>query len=142
MMPSKVVVFTCNWDAYSAMDMAGTKHNPYPASVRPIRLTCLGQVHPGIILKALEKGASGVLLLGCAPGECHYEFGNQQAEKAFAEARGLASLLGYRDEQLQMDWIAAGQGETFAEKVRQFVCRLDGMPGVPEAFTILDEMRS
>ena len=28
------------------------------------------------------------------------------------------------------------------EQAVRFVCRLDGMPGVPEAFTILDEMRS
>jgi F420-non-reducing hydrogenase iron-sulfur subunit len=126
MTPSKVVVFTCNWDAYSSLETAGAKHIPYSPSVRPIRLTCLGQVNSGIILKALEAGASGVLLLGCVPGECHYHFGSQHAAEAFAEARRLASLLGYRDEQLQMEWIAAGEGESFAEKVQQFVGRLDG----------------
>jgi coenzyme F420-reducing hydrogenase delta subunit len=129
MMPGKVVVFTCNWDAYSSLNTAGTQHIHYGVDVRPIRLSCLGQVNPGIILKAFEKGARGVLLLGCHPDKCHYDFGNRHAAEAFAEARRLASLLGYRDEQLQMDWVAAGEGELFAEKVQQFVGRLDkGQP--------------
>jgi coenzyme F420-reducing hydrogenase delta subunit len=124
----KVVVFTCNWNAYSGMEAAGVGRLDYPAQAHPIKVMCLGQLSPGIILKALEKGADGVLLLGCPPGECHYEFGNRHAEDAFAQARSLATLLGYGDQQLQLDWVAAGEGETFAAKVRTFVAGLNGGP--------------
>jgi len=81
---------------------------------------CLGQVHPGLVLKALELGADGVLLLGCPPGECQYEFGNRRAEELFEQAQALAHLLGYREEQVQLDWVAP-DGAAFAEKVRTFV---------------------
>jgi coenzyme F420-reducing hydrogenase delta subunit len=90
---------------------------------------CLGQISPGIILKAFEKGADGVLLLGCPAGNCHFEFGNRQVEEVFAEAKALAKVLGYRDEQLKLDWVAAGEGKVFVEKVENFVSDLNGGQG-------------
>jgi coenzyme F420-reducing hydrogenase delta subunit len=91
-----------------------------------MKVMCLGRLSAGIILKAFEKGADGVLLLGCPPDECRYEFGNRRAQEVFAEAKGLATLLGLRDEQLGLDWVAAGEGETFVAKVVDFVTALDG----------------
>jgi F420-non-reducing hydrogenase iron-sulfur subunit len=120
----KVVVFTCNWNAYSGLEAAGSEHLGYSPAVHPLKVMCLGRLSPGIILKALERGADGVLLLGCPPGECHYDFGNRHAEDVFAEAKGLATLLGYRDEQLKLGWVGAGEGEAFAAQVRSFVAGL------------------
>ena len=120
-----VVVLTCNWNAYSGLETAGAERRAYAASVHPLKVMCLGRLSPGLILKAFEKGADGVLLLGCPPGKCHYEFGNRRAEEVFAEAKEMAALLGLRDEQLQLDWVAAGEGEAFVEKVRAFVAGLN-----------------
>ena len=122
----KVIVFTCNWNAYSGMETAGVQRLSYPASVFPIKVMCLGQISPGVILKAFEKGASGVLLLGCPAGMCHFEFGNRRVEEVFNEAKGLAAVLGYREEQLRLDWVAAGEGEDFVQKVQCFVSGLNG----------------
>jgi F420-non-reducing hydrogenase iron-sulfur subunit len=122
----KVIVFTCNWNAYSGMETAGVERLSYPPSVYPIKVMCLGQISPGVILKAFEKGANGVLLLGCPAGNCHFEFGNRRVEDVFTEAKGLATVLGYRDEQLMLDWVAAGEGEDFVEKVQRFVSGLNG----------------
>jgi F420-non-reducing hydrogenase iron-sulfur subunit len=122
----KVVVFTCNWNAYSGLETAGSGHLGYSPAIHPLKVMCLGRLSPGIILKAFEKGADGVLLLGCPPGECHYEFGNRHAEEVFGEAKALAALLGYRDEQLKLGWVGAGEGGTFAELVRDFMAGLTG----------------
>jgi len=81
---------------------------------------CLGRLHPGLILKAFELGADGVLLLGCPPGECHYDFGNQRAEELFQETKSLAHLLGIEDERLKLDWVGTGEGEAFVQKVTEF----------------------
>lgn len=121
----RVVVFTCNWSAYSGLETAGSKHLTYSPIIHPLKVMCLGQLSPGIILKALEKGAAGILLLGCPPGECHYEFGNKRAEEVFAEVKQLSALLGYRDEQCALEWISAGDGEAFVNKVEAFITRLD-----------------
>ena len=115
-----VVVFTCNWSAYSALETAGSKRLAYPANARPIKVMCLGRLHPGLILKAFELGADGVLLLGCPPGECHYDFGNQRAEELFQEAKSIANLLGIEEERLALDSVGAGEGEAFVQKVTEF----------------------
>ncbi|UCF94228.1 MAG: hydrogenase iron-sulfur subunit [Desulfobacterales bacterium] len=129
MKPAKVLLFTCNWGAYSGLETAGAQNKSYSPNVRPLKVMCLGRLSSGIILKAFECGADGVLLLGCPPGECQYEFGSRRAEEAFATAKELTRLLGYADERLQMDYVAAGDGETFALKVRHFVAELNRAQG-------------
>jgi F420-non-reducing hydrogenase iron-sulfur subunit len=117
----KVIVFTCNWNAHSGLEAAGYGRLSVPAGVRPVKVMCLGRLHPGLVLKAFELGADGVLMLGCPPGECHYEFGNSRAEELFEKTKALARLLGIGAERLQWGWVAAGDGEVFVEKVREFV---------------------
>ncbi len=117
---SRIIVYTCNWSAYSGLETAGSQGLSYPANVHPIRVMCLGRLHPGLILKALELGAAGVLLLGCPPGECHYGSGNTRAEELFQQTLELARVLGIAEERLKLDWVAAGQGLDFVQQVRQF----------------------
>jgi coenzyme F420-reducing hydrogenase delta subunit len=120
------VVFTCNWNAYSGLETAGFERRSYPATVLPLKVQCLGRLSPAIILKAFEKGAEGVLLLGCRPGECRYEFGRSRAEEAFEQAREMAHLLGIGTHQLKIDWLAPGDGKPFSEMVSEFAHGLDG----------------
>jgi len=121
----KIVVFTCNWNPYHALEATARQGKTYPANVYPVRVMCLGRLQPGIVLKALEKGAAGVLLLGCPPDECHYESGNTYAEEAFHKIQTLTRLLGFRDGRVGFDWVAAGDGSAFAEKVTAFCKALD-----------------
>ena len=116
----RIIVYTCNWDAYSGLETAGFQGLSYPANVHPIRVMCLGRLHPGLILKAFELGAAGVLMLGCPPGECHYGSGNTRAEELFQQTLELARVLGIAEERLKLDWVAAGQGLDFVQQVRQF----------------------
>ena len=116
-----IIVFTCNWNAYSGLENAGLERLSYSPSVYPLKVMCLGQLSTGVILKAFGKGADGVLLLGCLPGDCRFEFGNRKAEEVFEEAQDLVALLGYRQEQLMLDWVSAGQGQVFVNKVEQFI---------------------
>jgi len=117
----KIIVYTCNWDAYSGLEKAGFEHLAYPASVHPLKVSCLGRLHPGLVLRAFALGADGVLLLGCPPDDCHYDFGQKRAQELFAETAALAHLLGIAPERLGLDWVEAGDGQGFAQKVSQFV---------------------
>jgi coenzyme F420-reducing hydrogenase delta subunit/ferredoxin len=120
-----VVVFTCNWSAYRGLDTAGRNHVSYSPSVYPIKVMCLGRLSAGIILKTFDLGAEGVLLLGCPPDECHYEFGNRRAQETFDLTRNLMRLLGHSDKRLMMDWVAADDQESWAEKIETFVAGLN-----------------
>ena len=126
MTPKKVILFTCNWNAYSGLESAGAERLAFPDGVYPLKATCLGQINPGSILKAFEKGVDGVLMLGCPPGQCHYEFGVRRAEEVYEQAKELVKVLGYKDSQLRLDWIATGEGQNLVDKVNDFVVRLNG----------------
>jgi len=117
----KIIVFTCNWNAYSGLETAGKDHLAYPPNVYPLKVMCLGQLSPGILLKTLEKGAAGILLLGCPPGECHFQFGNRRAEEVYQEVKQLASLLGYHETQIRLDWVPIGGGNIFVKKILDFM---------------------
>ena len=120
-----IIVFTCNWNAYSGLETAGLKRHSYSSEIVPIKLMCLGRLSTGIILKVFERGARGVLLLGCPKDECRYDFGSKHAENIADETGELLGLLGYSSDQLKMDYIAAGEDEKFVEKVREFAERLN-----------------
>jgi coenzyme F420-reducing hydrogenase delta subunit len=117
----RVVIFTCNWNAYESLQEAGKRRLRLPAGARPLKVDCLGQVGSSVILKAFEKGADGVMLVGCSPEECHYEFGSRRAAELFEEVLKLARLLGFREEQLGFHQVHTGEGATLIEKVRTFV---------------------
>ena len=120
----KVLVFTCNWNAYSGLETAGLQRRTYSAAVHPIKVMCLGDLSPGIILKAFEHGAAGVLLLECPPDECHYEFGNRRAQEIFSVTRKLVRLLGYSPQHFRLDQVAVGDGQNWVEKVQSFMAGL------------------
>jgi heterodisulfide reductase subunit A len=118
------LVMACEWSGYSAAEVAGAQGLAYPASTRIIRLNCTGRLQPGLILKALEIGAAGVMVLGCAPGLCHYEQGNERCAAAFEQANGLARLLAL-DNRLKLEWIPPDDGERFVQVVADFVTGLE-----------------
>lgn len=120
----RVIIFTCNWNAHESLQEAGKRHLHYPAGARPLKMDCVGQIGSSVILKAFEKGADGVMLVGCSPEECHYEFGSRRAEELFKEVHKLIKLLGFREEQLEFHQVHTGEGAALVEKVQAFVERL------------------
>ena len=117
----KIILFTCNWHAFSSLETAGKNNLVYSPALVPIRVSCLGRITPGIISKAIEGGAAGVCLIGCPEGECRYQNGSQEAREVFEESRALLRLLGYNENLLQYHLISAGDGETFQTNVDNLV---------------------
>ena len=116
------LIFACEWSGYSAAEIAGKQKLETPADARIIRINCTGRLQPGLLLKALELGAAGVMVLGCAPGVCHYEQGNEHAATVFEQTNTLGTLMGF-DKRLGLKWIAADDGEEFVQTVNEFVER-------------------
>ena len=116
-----LIVFTCNWQAYRSMELAGASGLTYNARVLPIRLTCLSRISAGILLKAFEQGALGVLLLGCPPETCQYESGLVHAEDVVGQARKFLVLLGYSPERIRLRSLSAESDQNFVEAVNTFL---------------------
>ena len=71
-----IVGFLCNWCAYTGADLAGTARIKIPPSLRIIRVMCSGRIDPLFVTRAFLKGADGIMMMGCHPGDCHYQKGN------------------------------------------------------------------
>lgn len=112
-----IVGFLCNWCSYRAADLAGTSRLGYPATLRDIRIMCSGRLDPVFVLKALREGADGVLVMGCHPGQCHYEAGNYKAMRRMALLRRTLAQLGVHPDRVQLAWASAAQGTLFTETV-------------------------
>ena len=118
---TRIIAFCCNWCAYAGADLAGVNRRQYSPEVKILRLMCSGRISPGIILKAFASGADGILVLGCHPGDCHYQIGNLYAEKRVEQVRELLDLVGVDDLRLRLEWISAAEGEKFGRTIDEFV---------------------
>jgi coenzyme F420-reducing hydrogenase delta subunit len=116
----RIIGFVCNWGAYSAVEMAGVNGIAYPASVKLVRLACLGRLHLGLLLKSFELGADGVILLGCPAEHCHYDSGMANAKEVFAQAQEVMGLLGIEKKRLELVEVPMGDGEFVAERLSGF----------------------
>ncbi len=83
---------------------------------------CTGRVDLSFIFHAFRKGADGVIIGGCWPGECHYVTeGNYDALGNMHLGRKLMSMVGVSPDRLRLEWIAASEGSRFAEVMSNFV---------------------
>ncbi|MFC2022921.1 hydrogenase iron-sulfur subunit [Chloroflexota bacterium] len=122
----KIVGLLCKWCSYAGADLAGTARKKYAPNVRLVRVMCTGRVEPTFILKALEKGADGVLIAGCHPGDCHYVEGNYKALRRFMLLKKMLAQMGVAEERVRLEWVSASEGDRFAaivsdmtEKIRE-----------------------
>jgi len=116
----RIVAFLCNWCSYTGADLAGTSRMEYKANVRAIRLMCSGRIEPTLVLKAFSKGADGVMLCGCHPGDCHYQEGNYRCLRRYLLLKEYIKQVGIEPERLKLEWISASEGKQFADLVNSF----------------------
>ena len=81
-------------------------------------------MNPLLIIKALEKGADGILVSGCHPGDCHYIDGNYYARRRFTMLKEMLEFAGVEPERLNFTWCSAAEGKRFAEIVTRVVDRV------------------
>jgi heterodisulfide reductase subunit C len=69
----RLLTFACDWCLRADDDLSLLEG--YPGNVRVVHIPCTGRIDPETALLALRSGIDGVLVCGCAPGECHYKRG-------------------------------------------------------------------
>ena len=116
----KIVAFCCNWCSYAGADLAGSSRLAYPADVKIIRVPCSCRVNPMFILRAFEKGADGVIICGCHPGDCHYTSGNYFARRRMTLLFSMLDFLGIERDRTRVEWVSAAEGAKFAKTMNEF----------------------
>ena len=109
-----VVAFCCAQSAYQAADTAGSMRITYPENIKVIQVPCAGRVDVLHILRAFEKGADGVLILGCHEEACRHLAGNIRAKNRVQKVNALLQEVGIDGERVEMFTMAPNQGSRFA----------------------------
>lgn len=119
-----IIGFLCNWCSYAGADLAGTSRIKYPSNIKSIRVMCSGRVDPVFVLEALRKGADGVLIGGCHPGDCHYQSGNYKANRRMKLLKKFLEEMAIDPGRVRFEYISASEGAKFASVVTEFVDEL------------------
>ncbi|KYK29328.1 methyl-viologen-reducing hydrogenase subunit delta [Thermoplasmatales archaeon SG8-52-1] len=122
-----IIGFLCNWCSYAGADLAGTSRMKYPPNIKSIRVMCSGRVDPVFILEALKKGADGVLVAGCHPGDCHYQSGNYKTNRRIRLLKKLLGEMAIDPKRVRFEYVSASEGQKFAQVVTEFVDELKKM---------------
>jgi F420-non-reducing hydrogenase iron-sulfur subunit len=115
-----IIVFACNWCTYQGADLAGSMRYKYPSSINIVRVPCSGSIEAEYVVEALNKGADGVLVGGCHPGDCHYKEGNHKAARRFRLLHRLLEDMGVEPERVKLEWISGSEGKRFAQVMNEF----------------------
>ena len=113
-----IVIYRCLW-AESPLSLTSRGKNT------TVEVMCIGSVAAGSVLRAFEKGAWGVLLVGCGTKSCHYGFGRRQAEENMRAVWEILSLLGINQRRLR---IIDDPGRTCYEA---FLREIEGVGPIP-----------
>jgi len=117
----KIIVFTCNWCSYAGADLAGVSRLQIRPHFRVIRTMCSGRIDPELILRAFQKGAWGVMVAGCHPGDCHYISGNHKTRRRIPLLKNMIESFGIDPRRLKLEWISAGEGSRFQQEINTFI---------------------
>ena len=127
----KAIAFLCNWCAYAGANTAGVSRYQYPPAIRIIRTMCSGMVDPIYVLYSFMEGADGVLIGGCKKGDCHYIFGNINAEETLDKLKEMLKTTVIDPERFLTLWISAGEGKIFADEIERFTKKLESLGSNP-----------
>jgi coenzyme F420-reducing hydrogenase delta subunit len=96
-----VYLFVCKTDIRKKLiDTIKNKYN----NIKVIDTVCAGKINPSMLLKIINNGAEGIIVLGCNQADCHYREGNLFSERRFYLTKKLLEGFGFNQDKLQILW--------------------------------------
>ncbi len=116
----KILVFSTNNISDPGIDLAGSRHLHYAASVSTITLPCSSGVRPSWVLHAIEQGFAGVFI-AIDGDECAYlPDCNQRSARVAAAAQDELRAKGYEPERVRMAALCSVCAEAFVKHMAEF----------------------
>ena len=111
----KLVCFSCRFGwGYLADESALAKEIE-----NWIPIICTGKIDSTHIMEAFEKGADGVLILGCPEGDCHYQDGNYEVKKRIYLLRRMLESMGVEKERVKIELSSDPEGRRILQLVKE-----------------------
>ena len=120
---ARVIVIACG----SGADIAGCAAE----GVATIRLPCVAMLPPSFIDYVVSRGlADGVLLAGCAPGDCYHRLGDRWTEERIEGKRDPWLRERVPRARVAVSWVARADSRRRAADVAAFRARLRTLPAI------------
>ena len=123
----KICVFYCsnNLDAGRLADLGEEVGGD---TVKTIGLPCSGKVDVPYLLKALETGADGVVIVACKKKECRHFEGSPRAHKRAEAVESLLEEIGLGARRMAVIECAQRGAGQVCDKIKPFIERVRSLP--------------
>jgi heterodisulfide reductase subunit A-like polyferredoxin/coenzyme F420-reducing hydrogenase delta subunit len=115
----QITVFACENSAYPAATAAAINGSKWGQQARLIRVPCAGKVDPRDVLRALERGAQKVMILGCHLESCQYLAGSTRTEKRIERLNNALEKAGFDKERVIFGQLTSAEPHKFIEYVSE-----------------------
>ena len=113
------------WKAYVDAAAEGVEASRLLQDLDAVKLPCSGKVEVGLILKLLENGSAGVLVLGCPKDNCTFIRGNYRAEKRVGAAKAALREAGLDEGLVRLDFLSSLDSRKLTDAVVSFKGYID-----------------
>ena len=129
----RILVFSTNNISDPGIDLAGSRHLHYPATVSVLAVPCSSGIKPSWILHALQTGQDGVFIASDGE-ECAYlPDCAERTAHLVSQAQQLMAEQGLEPQRLKMAAVCSVCAEPFAKYMREFAAALTELGPRPVA---------
>ena len=123
----RILVFSTNNISDPGIDLAGSRHLHYPATVSVLAMPCSSGIKPAWILHALRNGQDGVFIASDGE-ECAYlPDCAERTAHLVTVTQGLMAEEGLEPQRLKMAAVCSVCAEPFAKYMREFAAALSAL---------------
>ena len=134
-MDPKAIIFLCNWSSYPDLQYAEVVNGKAKKDNEVIISACAGRLDPEVVMDAFSKGAWGVLIASCPPGECEHD-GNYKIRRRVLLLKNMMQQLGIDPKRLKLDWVDKADTAKFAQVRKDFMAEIKELGPIKAAQTV------
>ena len=128
-----ILVFSTNNISDPGIDLAGSRHLHYSASVSTLTVPCSSGIKPSWIIHALERGIDGVFIASDGEECAFLPDCSERTARIAALTQELMKTKGFEPQRLKMAAVCSVCAEPFVNYMREFSASLSALGPVPVA---------
>ena len=121
---NKAIIFYCDWSNHPEFQFAEFEEKKTNENKKLIVDLCSSRISLELVLEALQKGAKGVLIACCPPGECEHN-GNYKTIKRILLLKRMLKDMGINPDRVKLEYIEKAQPQKFKKAVDNFMQELE-----------------
>ncbi len=122
----KIALYGC--ENSCALAAQAITDSDFWSTVDLISVSCSGRVESTVMLKTLERGYAGIIVIGCPEDNCKYVSGNKRAAKRVSRVRSMLADAGLDAGIVVMGYVSSVDPHKVMNIVGEMRQRIAGTP--------------